>query len=262
MEMEIERRRESSAKPVESKKAAPDLAFSLGDSDLERITDDSLGFSALSEGLGFHPKSKNFATRAIDADIMPERDFIAAPEKPEPNTGPTAALAHVSTAPKTVAETFASLREIKEKQASVVEMVPPPLARRFYASLIDLFLVQALVLGLAQTLLPEGLKIALGSKGFLAATVLLIWWAYRVFAEGLGGQTLGKMLCGIITVENDSYRKPVGVESALKRSGLLLISLGLAGLPLIWSILRPQSASLLFHDRFAATDVELAPDRV
>lgn len=70
---------------------------------------------------------------------------------------------------------------------------------------------------------------------------------YFLFTEGFGGQSIGKMLMKIEIVENNNYRKPIGLRLAAIRLIYFLMGLLFFGLGLV-SALR-DSNFRAWHDR-------------
>src|SRR5688572_16970115 len=83
---------------------------------------------------------------------------------------------------------------------------------------------------------PAGLLDAVLAGSAMAATGLVLFGAlclvYFVLFNAGAGQTIGKRLLGLRTI--DAYGRPLGLGRSLVRALLLLVSLGLAGLGIVW----------------------------
>lgn len=75
---------------------------------------------------------------------------------------------------------------------------------------------------------PEGVQIAGGIIGLLAILAIpVLFFAYYVYFEGRKGQTIGKMVCGIKVIRQDTGGPP-GTKAALVRTLLRIVD-GLLG---------------------------------
>lgn len=112
------------------------------------------------------------------------------------------------------------------------------LGRRVLATLVDsaVLLVAALGVLAVQGIVgaavvadaPEGVQISLGGLGLLLdLTIPLLFVAYFVYFEGRKGQTLGKRVCGIKVIGQDTGGLP-GTRAALVRTLLRIVD-GLFG---------------------------------
>ncbi len=126
---------------------------------------------------------------------------------------------------------------------------------RLIAGTLDvalLLLLDAAVIGL--TIRLAGLDVA--SVGALPVTpltafLLLLDAGYVVVLTATGGQTFGKMVVGIRTV--DLVGQPVTIAAALIRALVMVLSLLPAGVGLILVCVLPDRRGL--HDRVAGTRV-------
>lgn len=231
--------------------------------DLEKIIDESLGFSALTDGLGFHPKGRKIG-EIRPSNLMTEEEFVAPlEEKPVAKASSSAETlglapgAILRPEPKT-AESATFEQVMKQSKVTPTKMAAP-WADRTRAFLFDAAFV-AMPLLIAALITSGGSIRAMGSQaGLLLATFTMIFFGYRLTGESLGGQSLGKLLMGLTTVEDDSFRKPVGLAAALRRNFCLILGALPFGLGLLPRFADPNGR--LWHDRLSATVVEQSSNR-
>ena len=196
--------------------------------DLEELTDEHLGFSALSDGLGFSKsKEKNSAGKAEF-----KTDSIA----PMPS-GLKAYSAYGSGAIAAGVPRFAPAVTRKSKAETVQSPISAPAAHWILRSV-------AFILDLSFLLLPFTVAWSV-SFGHASAqmfrqnplTPLILFLpflaTYFLLSESFGGQSLGKMCLGLRVVEDDRYEKPIGLRLAFLRILLFSMSTAFFGLGLL-----------------------------
>jgi uncharacterized RDD family membrane protein YckC len=239
-------------------------------SDLDDLTEEHLGFAALSDGLGFS-KKKESAPAAPAPQSIPDFDLdeedrallssSAAPapsvKKPAPWMGTGAVAAGPawpapSIAPKPAA-TLAASTPTPTAAAKVLAEPAAPQGLRVSAFFLDALLVFT---PLAATwmfsfgdLAGEIFREDITSPLLLAAAIFV---AYFLLSESFGGQSLGKMAFGLQVVEDDKYQKPTGLKHAFVR--LLLLA---AGGPLLIGLLASywDKKRRPWQDRFSGSIV-------
>ena len=81
---------------------------------------------------------------------------------------------------------------------------------------------------------------------------------YFIFTEGLGGQSIGKMLMNIEIVENDNYKKPIGLWLAMTRIVYFLLGFFCFGLGLISAL--KDGSFRTWHDKVTRSIVHRRTD--
>lgn len=217
-------------------------------SDLDDLTEEHLGFSALSDGLGFsrkvepfsqtqkQPENKQPAIMGTGATLAGPVSFsssIAKPTLVSPRANLSPAIASAPTVAKSPPYIWAS-----------------PLTRSsaFLADLIFLLTPLAAI----WIFLFRDFSLELILENPLSPALLLssIFFLYFFLSEGLGGQSPGKMLLGIQVVEDDKYMKPIGVKVAVIRTFLFVVSLA-SFLGIAWSLIDRKGRTL--HDMWTKT---------
>lgn len=259
-------------------------------SELDDLTEEHLGFSALSDGLGFskpaakanaakagvpkaaaQPTSPPAAEEEDDFDAEPARDqelqrkafsgtgaVAAGPARPAPAayTAAYSAKAARPAAPAAYTATAAApSRATSARPANNVLAEPAaPQALRVAAFLVDFAVI------FAPMAAAWWVSFRAQSKAMFLqdpATPLMlfgvIFGAYFLLSESFGGQSLGKMLLGLRVVEDDKYQKPTGLSHAAVRLVLFVIGgacLGLGFLASFWDSKRRP-----WHDRYSGSIV-------
>jgi uncharacterized RDD family membrane protein YckC len=221
-------------------------------SELDELTEEHLGFSALSDGLGFTKQTK----RAPESAKSSEDDLrqkalsgigavAAGPARPvPPRTAPAPGKAPVAASPRAVPSTT----------ASVISEPAAPRHLRLVAFAAD-FLLISLPMSFAWWISFRGHAIAIFRQNprpplFLFGVVFAV---YFLLSESFGGQSLGKMLLGLRVVEDDKYQKPTGLPHAAKRLFLLVFGASLGGLGLLASFWDAKRRP--WHDRYSGSIV-------
>jgi uncharacterized RDD family membrane protein YckC len=226
-------------------------------SDLDDLTEEHLGFSALSDGLGFsRPKRKAPSspaepektepgfTRPAAAEIARQRSFsgigavAAGPDMPAPGITKKAPAFSTAAAPA----------------AQILAEPAAPRALRLGAFLLDaLFILMPLSLAWFLSFGAAGRTIFFQDPKPPLALFAVIFGVYFLLSESFGGQSLGKMLLGLRVVEDDKYQKPTGFRHALARMALFLLGLlclGLGFFASFWDAKRRP-----WHDRYSGSIV-------
>lgn len=235
-------------------------------SDLDDLTEEHLGFSALSEGLGFAKAPKpavapSSATKSGTNPAMPtgERTRYSVPTSDdrelEPEYPVRMGIGAEAAGPARPAPAILSTTKPKLSPAAQVLAEPAaPQTVRMAAFVIDCLAI----------LLPFSAAWAFSFGGqaweiFRAdvrpplSLLALMLATYFLLSESFGGQSLGKMALGLRVVEDDKYQKPTGFAHALKRICLLLLGTALGGLGL-WASFR-DGKRRPWHDRYSGSIV-------
>jgi uncharacterized RDD family membrane protein YckC len=222
-------------------------------SDLDKITEDNLDFSAITDGLGFHPRkriiSDKMPTDFGDDDLAPSSQVAATSVKPNPVSPEeiSAAIKQAETpkiqAPKANADAKTALTH---SNANAVDRSLAFLAD-FIFIFVPLWTTFLWMFSSNLGLLADNFPLTLGFSFF-------VFFSYFLIAEGLCGQSLGKMLLGIAVVEDDKYRKPIPLSKAALRIGGFILSLAPLGAGLLAALW--DSKSRAWHDRLSSSIVE------
>jgi uncharacterized RDD family membrane protein YckC len=221
-------------------------------SELDELTEEHLGFSALSDGLGFSKQSKKAPQKALDLFDAPAANDAELQRKAFSGTGAVAA------GPARPASPLAAPAKPRvtaaPSAANVLAEPAAPRALRVAAFLLDLLMI-FVPMAFAWWLSFRAESWAVFNQDrrpplFLFA---VIFGAYFLLSESFGGQSLGKMLLGLRVIEDDKYQKPTGLGHAATR--LLLLTLGSVffGLGLLASFWDPKRRP--WHDRFSGSIV-------
>ena len=184
-------------------------------SELDELTEEHLGFSALSDGLGFTKSIKRHASSESKKQGL-EPHHINAPNHYQP-TGATKA-GPIQYAPEAFAQPKQNANIIvnnKKKSSNVlVEPAAPP-GRRLLAFLFD---GSVLFFPLAGawffSFRGDSLQILKENPYPLITFFLFALCTYFLLSESFGGQSPGKMFLRLHTVEDDKYQKPIGFRHA------------------------------------------------
>lgn len=226
-------------------------------SELDDLTEEQLGFSALSEGLGLTraPGLKKAPEMAPEMEKPPVNNFEAKRSMAFSGIGAVAAgpARPVLTPPKVV---------VKSAQATTIAN---PLSEPAAGRMIR---VSAFALDAAFVALPFALawKFSFGASSMelfkedwsAPATLFAAMFAtYFLLSESFGGQSLGKMMLGLRVVEDDKYQKPTGFRHAAMRLALLAFGTLLGGFGLWSSFLDFKRRP--WHDRMSGSIVRKKP---
>jgi len=219
-------------------------------SDLDDLTEEHLGFSALSDGLGFSKKVEPFSQNPKQVEIKQNAPM---------GTGATLA-GPISFSPSLVLPSQSNVRLNTVTPAQPIaaavstKAAPYPWASpisRSLALLADLaFLLSPLAAIWIFLFRDFSLDLLLESPTAPAALLASIFFLYFFLSEGLGGQSPGKMLLGIQVVEDDKYTKPIGVKTAVIRTFLFVLSLA-SVFGIAWSLIDRKGRAL--HDMWTNT---------
>lgn len=251
-------------------------------SELDELTEEHLGFSALSDGLGFskgkqgpHPATKKGMEKPEPEMELDDEDLAqisSAPTAQEKSrqmsfsgTGAVAAgpmrpapsfnspFAPASTSPVAMAAKPKTAAPATAAAPSAAKVLAEPAAARWMRA--SAFLIDALVVSLP---LAAAWILSFGSNSreiFLADPISplglfgVIFAAYFLLSESFGGQSLGKMALNLRVVEDDKYQKPTGLKHAVIRLLLFVPSTLLFGVGLIASFW--DSKRRPWHDRYS-----------
>lgn len=244
-------------------------------SDLDELTEEHLGFSALSDGLGFTKNSKQ-APQKKTADLFDQplpkaKDselqrkaasgigaVAAGPVRPAPSTAPATyqfrdPMAKPA-APAKKIETIAPARTAPATPASTLSEPAAPRHLRLAAFAID-FLIIFVPLACAWKVAFHEHATAIFRQDIEPPLFLfsVIFAAYFLLSESFGGQSLGKMLLGLRVVEDDKYQKPTGLNHAAKRLFLFVVTGALFGIGFFASFWDPKRRP--WHDRYSGSIV-------
>lgn len=189
--------------------------------DLTALTEQSIDFSLLDQGLGFRSPDKMNGTGAVAA---------GKPRFSNPSAAQTAARA-----------------------TSPVQLPAASPWIRVAAFVLDLAILFAPWIFAFSTVLKNESFAEIGPASSAIALLALYCFSYFLISESLGGQSLGKMLLNLRIVEDDKYEKPVGFGKAVARMALFPLSLGSLGIGLLWAFTDHKRRP--WHDRATRTIV-------
>jgi uncharacterized RDD family membrane protein YckC len=250
-------------------------------SDLDELTEEHLGFSALSDGLGFSKQSKKAPQKQYDSFDQPlskSKDaelqrkaqsgigaIAAGPVRPAPSTSPAqyqfrdpmippsprpaAPVPAVRAAGPTPARAPSPLAA-----SNVLSEPAAPQALRVAAFAID-FLIIFVPTALAWKVSFHARAWSIFRQDIDPPLFLfcVIFGAYFLLSESFGGQSLGKMILNLRVVEDDKYQKPTGLSHAAKRLFLFAITGGFLGVGFLASFW--DSKRRPWHDRYSGSIV-------
>jgi uncharacterized RDD family membrane protein YckC len=224
-------------------------------SELDELTEEHLGFSALSDGLGFAKNSKK-------VPVKPAADFDSDPllqKKALSGTGAVAAGPARPVLPqKSIAAQATPAPATRTAPAPAVQNVlaepAAPRADRVAAFFLDLAFV-FVPLAAAWYFAFGDLALETFQEDRRPPLMLFgaIFAVYFLLSESFGGQSLGKMALGLRVVEDDKYQKPTGFAHAVKRLALFAagaVFFGLGFLASFWDVKRRP-----WHDRYSGSIV-------
>lgn len=230
-------------------------------SDLDELTEEHLGFAALSDGLGFSKKREPVlpATKgvieSIELDFDQEAPLHApvAPAKKNPPwmNGAGAVAAGPARYAPAVAKAAAPTAPTQTLQPKLELAASSHL--RLAAFAMDILFV-AIPFSLAWFFSFGGEAWEIFSDNPISPLSLvgLIFVAYLLLSESFGGQSVGKMIFRLQVVEDDKYQKPTGLSHAFFRIILLALSAatGIGLLSSFWDKKRRP-----WQDRFSGSIV-------
>ena len=203
-------------------------------SDLDELTEEHLGFAALSDGLGFSKKREPVlpATKGVIESI--ELDFdqdtpVHAPAAPTKKNPPWMnGVGAVSAGPARYAPASPAKAVAPSAQTPVLQPkleLAAPQAFRLAAFGLDILFVAIPFSGAwFFSFRSEAWEIFSENPTAPLSLLSLIFVAYLLLSESFGGQSVGKMLLRLQVVEDDKYQKPTGLTHAFFRILLLALS--------------------------------------
>jgi uncharacterized RDD family membrane protein YckC len=219
-------------------------------SDLDELTEEHLGFSALSEGLGFSKSKKA-------APVLPQREEEPSSTLQQSSSGIGAVAAGpMRPAPGITARSAASPIPVSAAAKILAEPAAPRLLR-IGAFLLDvLFVFVPMALAWFFSFGAQSKEIFLQDPRSPLGLTAVILAAYFLLSESFGGQSLGKMIFSLRVVEDDKYQKPTGLRHAVARIGLFLLGMLFFGVGLLASFW--DSKRRPWQDRFSSSIVRRA----
>lgn len=207
-------------------------------SELEELTEEHLGFSPLSDGLGFELKAK-------------EKPFT---DSLQMGAGAVAAGPAMPVLTRSAKATPGSIPNLRPAALAMQEP-GAPLSLRTAAFFSDLFFLSApITLALLWNFSVEELRVLfVDNRKSFAIFYLIFFMSYFLLSESFGGQSPGKMLFNLRIVEDDKYQKPIGLNTAFARLVSLLPATGFLGIGL-WTAFW-DSKSRPFHDKVTGSIV-------
>jgi uncharacterized RDD family membrane protein YckC len=226
-------------------------------SELDDLTEEHLGFSALSDGLGFTKNAKKAPqTPAADLDQAADED-LALKKKSVSGTGAVAAgpaRPAPANATPLPARPTASVAPSRALPTNVLAEPAAGRLHRMAAFTLDLLIISG-PLALAWWFSFGELSLAIFREDVISPISLftLVFAVYFLLSESFGGQSLGKMILGLRVVEDDKYQKPTGLSHAAKRLALFIVGTALFGLGLLASFWDAKRRP--WHDRYSGSIV-------
>lgn len=220
-------------------------------SELDELTEEHLGFSALSDGLGFTKKP----SKQAELQEEPEKKTLATSGIGAIAAGPARPAPAIFGAPKNIYPTSPVMMASKPSVEANPLMEPAaPIPQRVFAFLIDTLIV-LLPLSAAWwfSFRQEALSLALQNRPSALLLFGAIFAGYFLISESFGGQSLGKMFLHLYVVEDDKYQKATGLRHALLRIILFALGTACAGLGLLYAFHDHKRRP--FHDRYSGSIV-------
>lgn len=236
-------------------------------SELDELTEEHLGFSALSDGLGFAKQAKpklepkkieekkvpaTFGTGAVSAGPAKPAPAMFQPPKyssPAVTNNPALAVSTTTAKPTTAASASSATPLTMPAAAPMIRMA---------AFFLDFGIV---FLPLLSTWMfsfgSESLPIFLQNPRTPITLFAIVFVVYFLLSESFGGQSLGKMALGLRIVEDDKYEKPIRLNHTVFRLVAFIFGIALAGAGL-WLCFR-DSKLRPWHDRYTGTIVRKKP---
>lgn len=212
-------------------------------SELDDLTEEHLGFSALSDGLGFTRNAKKAPAAPTPAGFGREGE-----DDPVLRTKSFSGTGAVAAGPaRPVITRVASASNVLSEPGA-------PRADRVAAFLIDLALIATpLILGWWFSFGSRALELFRDDRRPPLFLFGVIFSVYFLLSESFGGQSLGKMFLGLRVVEDDKYQKPTGLSHAAKRLALFFLGGACLGLGLFASFWDAKRRP--WHDRYSGSIV-------
>lgn len=252
-------------------------------SELDELTEEHLGFSALSDGLGFSKQKKstlpgngsaqssglNSESRSDLRSHLPENRaaklsmgsgaMSAGSALPAPAAflPPRSSASASSASASTMAahsSTAAVGTSTAAQTASPLTAPAAPALIRSAAFLLDFAIVFfPLVATWIFSFGGQSLPIFLQNPQTPLTLFAIIFVVYFLLSESFGGQSLGKMALGLRIVEDDKYEKPIRLNHTVFRLVAFVFGSALLGAGL-WMSFR-DSKKRPWHDRYTGTIV-------
>lgn len=219
-------------------------------SELDELTEEHLGFSALSEGLGFTRKPGQ--TRAAEAGEAAKQENLR--QKSFSGTGAVAAGPATFAYSASPATPLRTTRAEPSAAASILQSPAAAPSIRIASFAIDAAIVLLPLLACWRLSFgSEAWEIFQADKASPIFLYSIILGGYFLLSESFGGQSLGKMILKLHVVEDDKYQKPVGLKESALRLLLLVVGSALAGIGLFAAFRDPKRRP--WHDRFTGSIV-------
>jgi len=215
---------------------------------LDEITEEKLGFAAITEGLGFHPKNTNKNKMGTGAELAGKIQTTYIPPRKLQDTQVTEQISM----PNTENVAFLDSSNILKEQRM------PFIAygfSRFFAFMFDMAIINGPLLFTFAALFSISSFIFLVQEHFMSLIIFECAYivVYFTLTESFGGQSMGKILFGLYVVEDDKHQRPIGFKGALTRALMLPISILPFGAGIIFSI--SDSKFRQWHDRVSRSKV-------
>ncbi|MGE3261510.1 MAG: RDD family protein [Bacteriovoracia bacterium] len=235
------------------------MAFQPHDlSELDDLTEEHLGFSALSEGLGF-AKKPNQAERDFDLNEELQQKSLAGTGAVAAGPVRFASQAQIANSAPTL--TTSTLRTTRAEPSAATSILQKPAASqaiRLAAFAIDASIVLLPLLACwALSFGSQAWEVFRADKASPLFLYSIILGGYFLLSESFGGQSLGKMLLHLHVVEDDKYQKPVGLKESAFRLFMLVIGTAFAGIGLLASF--RDNKRRPWQDRFTGSIVRPKP---
>jgi uncharacterized RDD family membrane protein YckC len=252
-------------------------------SELDELTEEHLGFSALSDGLGFAKQAKakvepknsaernttpTFGAGAVSAG--PARpapamfqspkysNSLAAASSPVIPVSSAATLAAPSASPTAKAAATMAATAAASSPAATLTMPAASPVLRMAAFFLDFGVVFFPLLSTWMfSFGSEALPIFFQNPRTPLTLLAIIFVVYFLLSESFGGQSLGKMALGLRIVEDDKYEKPIRLNQTVFRLVTFFFGILLAGAGL-WLCFRDAKLRP-WHDRYTGTIVRKKP---
>lgn len=212
-------------------------------SELDDLTEEHLGFSALSDGLGFKKSNKPVA-RETESEETKKMSFSGIGAV---SAGPAMPVLNAREKVRVAAAAPVTAKSILQEPAASPFL-------RLAAFVIDSAVVLIpLVLCWKISFRAEAWEIFRADIGSAALLYSMILASYLLLAESFGGQSLGKMSLDLHVVEDDKYQKPIGLRQAAARLVLLVLGTAALGIDFLAILRDPKRRPL--HDRYTGSIV-------
>jgi len=223
-------------------------------SELDELTEEHLGFSALSDGLGFSRTAKKPGAKSLDEITALSDDELR--QKAFSGTGAVAAgpARPVFPAPLSSARPTAQPARSVAPAANILATPAASRSHRAAAFLVDFTLISLpLVFAWWFSFGEQSWELFRNDPRPPLLLFGVIFGAYFLLSESFGGQSIGKMLFHLRVVEDDKYQKPTGLNHAAARLALAVAGILCFGLGLIASFWDAKRRP--WHDRYSGSIV-------